>query len=139
MHKQNVKIPVVANGDITCFDTAKECLRESMADGIMVGRACYGRPWFLSKLSTFLLEGTKEKDPDLIEQKNVLMSHIDTMFSYYGTELGGRLSRKHIAWYTKSLPNSCQFREKIFAKISFGGMSTEIDKLFDHATEKLAA
>lgn len=137
--KQNVKIPVVANGDITCFDTAKECLRESMADGIMVGRACYGRPWFLSKLSTFLLEGTKEKDPDLIEQKNVLMSHIDTMFSYYGTELGGRLSRKHIAWYTKSLPNSCQFREKIFAKISFGGMSTEIEKLFDHATEKLAA
>ena len=53
--KQNVKIPVVANGDITCFDAAKKCLRESMADGIMVGRACYGRPWFLSKLSTFLL------------------------------------------------------------------------------------
>ena len=86
-----------------------------------------------------MLEGSREKDPDLIEQKNALMSHIDTMFSYYGTELGGRLSRKHIAWYTKSLPNSCQFREKIFAKISFGGMSTEIEKLFNHATEKLAA
>ena len=52
-----------------------------MADGIMVGRACYGRPWFLSKLSAFLLEGTRGKDPDLIEQKNVLMNHIDTMFS----------------------------------------------------------
>tara|TARA_B100000886_G_scaffold75065_1_gene48545 strand:- start:229 stop:1224 length:996 start_codon:yes stop_codon:yes gene_type:complete len=137
--KQNVKIPVVANGDIVCFDTAKKCLRDSTADGIMVGRACYGRPWFLSKLSTFLLKGTREKDPDLIEQKNVLMNHIDTMFSYYGTELGCRLSRKHIAWYTKSLPNSCQFREKIFAKISFGEMSSEIERLFDHATEKLAA
>ena len=137
--KQNVKIPVVANGDITCFDTAKKCLRESMADGIMVGRACYGRPWFLSKLSTFLQKGTREKDPDLIEQKNVLINHIDNMLSYYGTELGCRLSRKHIAWYTKSLPNSCQFREKIFAKISFGEMSSEIERLFDHATEKLAA
>ena len=67
------------------------------------------------------------------------MSHIDTMFSYYGTELGCRLSRKHIAWYTKNLPNSCQFRERIFAKISFGEMSNEIERLFDHATEKLAA
>ena len=137
--KQNVKIPVVANGDITCFDSAKKCLRESMADGLMVGRACYGRPWFLIKLSKFLLEGTREKEPDLLEQKSVLMSHVEKMFTHYGKELGSRLSRKHIAWYTKSLPNSCQFREKIFAKINFGEMSSEIEKLFDHATEKLAA
>ena len=137
--KQNVKIPVVANGDITCFDSAKTCLRESTADGIMVGRACYGRPWFLSKLSKFLLKGTREKDPDLLEQKYIVISHIDKMLSHYGIELGCRLSRKHIAWYTKSLPNSCQFREKIFAKISFGEMSSEIERLFDHATEKLAA
>ena len=66
------------------------------------------------------VRGTKEKDPDLIEQKNVLMSHIDTMFSYYGTELEP-IKPKAYAWYTKSLPNSCQFRERYLLKLVLVG------------------
>ena len=137
--KDNVNIPVIANGDITCFNSAKKCLFDSKADGIMIGRAAYGRPWILRKFSKFLDEGVRETDPDLLEQKNVLINHIDTMFSYYGLELGARLSRKHIAWYTKSLPGSSQFREKIYTKISLLEIFDEIDKLFEFATEKLAA
>ena len=137
--KDNVNIPVIANGDITCFNSAKKCLFDSKADGIMIGRAAYGRPWILRKFSKFLDEGVRETDPDLLEQKNVLTNHIDSMFSYYGLELGARLSRKHIAWYTKSLPGSCQFREKIFTKISLLEIFDEIDKLFEFATEKMAA
>ena len=137
--KDNVNIPVIANGDITCFNSAKKCLFDSKADGIMIGRAAYGRPWILRKFSKFLDEGVRETDPDLLEQKNVLINHIDSMFSYYGLELGARLSRKHIAWYTKSLPGSSQFREKIFTKISLLEIFDEIDKLFEFATEKLAA
>ena len=84
--KDNVNIPVIANGDITCFNSAKKCLFDSKADGIMIGRAAYGRPWILRKFSKFLDEGVRETDPDLLEQKNVLIN-IEFFFEFENKKL----------------------------------------------------
>lgn len=111
--KQAVSIPVVGNGDVNSVDDAAEMLRRSGADGVMIGRGAYGRPWFLRQVAHFLATGERLADPPLAEQLAILLDHFEAMLGLYGREHGVRLARKHVGWYTKGLPCSTEFRAEL--------------------------
>jgi tRNA-dihydrouridine synthase B len=111
--KRAVAIPVVGNGDVNALDDAAELLRQSGADGVMVGRGAYGRPWFLRQVMDFLKSGTRLPDPPLHEQRDMVLEHYDAMLVHYGTQTGLKIARKHVAWYSKGLPGSAEFRTRI--------------------------
>jgi len=112
--KAAVKIPVTGNGDVNSFDDAAKMFEESGADGVMIGRGAYGRPWFPSQVAHFLQTGERLADPSLDLKLETILNHYDAMLSHYGKELGMRNMRKHIGWYSKGLPNSCEFRQMVF-------------------------
>jgi len=111
--KKAVKIPVIANGDIVCIDTAILALEMSEADGIMVGRGAYGKPWLISQIAHFLKSGEKLPDPSLKIQLNVVLDHYDEIIEHYGEDIGIKIARKHLGWYSSGLPNSGEFRATI--------------------------
>ena len=111
--KKAVKIPVIANGDIVCIDTAIRALQMSEADGIMVGRGAYGKPWLISQIAHFLKSGEKLPDPSLEIQLNVVLDHYDEIIEHYGEDIGIKIARKHLGWYSSGLPNSGEFRATI--------------------------
>jgi len=110
--KQATSLPVIVNGDICSREDAREALRQSGADGVMIGRGAYGRPWLLGHVMADLVGGTCP-EPSLDEQLAVILEQYDAMQSLYGVQTGVNLARKHIGWYTKGLPGSAEFRNKV--------------------------
>ncbi|MFL1461312.1 tRNA dihydrouridine synthase DusB [Roseococcus sp. DSY-14] len=111
--KEAVAIPVIANGDIVEVEHAAEALRRSGADGVMIGRGCYGRPWFPRQVARFLREGVREPDPSLEQQMGILLAHHRAMLDHHGESTGLRMARKHVAWYSRGLPGSAEFRARV--------------------------
>ena len=111
--KRATSLPVVVNGDINTVQDAARARQASGADGVMVGRACYGRPWFPAQVAHFLGTGQMLPEPDLLTQQAILLEHYDAMLAHFGTEAGLRLARKHVAWYSRGLPGSAEFRAAV--------------------------
>ncbi len=111
--KDAVGIPVIVNGDICSLSDAREALRQSGADGVMIGRGAYGRPWLLGQVMAELSGGGPRLDPSLDEQLEVMLEQYEDMLSLYGTHTGVNLARKHIGWYTKGLPGSAEVRNQV--------------------------
>ena len=142
--KEAVKIPVIANGDINSFDDAVRCLEESGADGIMIGRGTYGRPWFIAQVMHYLRTGVKLPDPPLVEQMQTVLEHYDAILAHYGVEAGIRIARKHVAWYSKGMNGSADYRNQIMTTENPEQMKQQIIAFYAAAldrgvTERIAA
>lgn len=111
--KEAVDLPVIANGDICTVDDVKACLEASQADGVMVGRACYGKPWLLRQIIDYLKDGKEPQEPSAKEKFDIVLRHYQAMIEHYGASAGMRIARKHLSWYSKGLPNSAEFRALI--------------------------
>ncbi|MDX2074779.1 MAG: tRNA dihydrouridine synthase DusB [Alphaproteobacteria bacterium] len=140
--KDAVNLPVIANGDIVDFESGARALAESGADGLMVGRGSYGRPWFLAQLAHFLKTGEKIDAPPLHVQRDIVLEHYDHMLSHYGVQNGVMVARKHIGWYSAGLFDSSTFRQKINTMINPTDVKQAITEYYDcvqgKTTEELA-
>lgn len=137
--KQAVSLPVIVNGDICSIEDAEEALALSGADGVMVGRGAYGKPWLISQLMHWFATGERRPDPSLDEQHSVLSAHYRDMLEHYGEDVGVKVARKHIGWYTKGLPGSAEFRNLANQEPDPEIVIGLIDEFYGQCVERLAA
>lgn len=128
--KKAVKIPLIANGDVVTVDDAAEILRVSGADGVMIGRGAYGRPWFPSQVQAFLASGERVADPVPSEKAQIVLEHYEALLAHYGEYKGMRIARKHLAWYAAGQHSANAFRVRVNTEENPARVKTLICEIF---------
>lgn len=128
--KAAVKLPVVANGDITTPDKAKFVLDYTGADAVMIGRAAQGRPWICREIDYFLRTGAYLPPPLVEEVRELMHEHLPAHYAFYGEYLGVRTARKHIGWYVEDLPGGEEFRQRMNRLESTAEQLSAVDEFF---------
>jgi tRNA-dihydrouridine synthase B len=107
--KQAIRIPVIANGDVTSPQKARAVLAATGADALMIGRAAQGRPWIFREIGHFLATGVELPPPSLGFVRETLLEHVRALHEFYGEESGVRIARKHLKWYARERPENAAF------------------------------
>ena len=129
--KASVKIPVVANGDITTPEKARLVLEYTGADAVMIGRAAQGRPWICREIDHYLQSGTHLPPPFVLEVRALMHEHLEAHYAFYGEYLGVRTARKHIGWYVRELEGGEEFRRRMNLLESTTEQLAAVDAFFD--------
>ncbi len=129
--KDALRIPVVANGDITTPEKARDVLRATGADAVMVGRAAQGRPWIFREINHFLATGSHLAPPLVREVQRLLVEHLNDHYRLYGEFIGVRSARKHIGWYVRALPGAEVFRHHMNTLDAPQAQVAAVEEFFD--------
>ncbi|GHA41429.1 tRNA-dihydrouridine synthase [Amylibacter ulvae] len=114
--KDAVEIPVIANGDIVDATTARSALSQSGADGIMIGRGSYGKPWVLAQIASEIYGADAPVIPRGQDLVDMILDHYNAMLDFYGESLGNRVARKHLGWYMDDMNLSPEMRKRVLTQ-----------------------
>ncbi len=137
--KDAVGLPVVVNGDIVTVEDAAEAMQSSGADGVMIGRGAYGRPWFPRQVIDYLRDGTRTAEPSLARRVDVMLAHYEGLLALYGAHHGVRIARKHLCWYAKGFDGAAVFRARMNREEDPALVKNMIRALLTPSLEKAAA
>lgn len=135
--KAEVRIPVIANGDIDSPEKARDVLQRTGADGVMIGRAAQGRPWIFREIDHFLRTGHKLPAPSLEDTRDILLEHLAALYAFYGEETGVRVARKHVGWYTGKLVDGDRLRARVNALADAGAQLEAVRAFFDALPDRM--
>ena len=128
--KQSVGIPVFANGDITSAEKAVAVMQYTGADGVLIGRAAQGRPWIFREVTHYMATGEQLPAPALEETEQILLTHLDALYEFYGDFLGVRIARKHVGWYLQHQQDNPDFRRQFNALEDAGQQRLAVQQWF---------
>ncbi|HJM92331.1 MAG: tRNA dihydrouridine synthase DusB [Alphaproteobacteria bacterium] len=137
--KRAVDIPVIANGDVVRLEDARDILRRSNADGVMIGRGAFGRPWFPAQVRHYLTTGDAMPDPNLSDQRDTVITHYWGILDYYGARRGLRIARKHINRYLERLGAAREERRTVLRQGDGSAVIQQLHQLYDQAIARAAS